>query len=99
MATIIKAQGTETITATGTLLALNGGTQLLIINDGPDPVQYQIDSGAAATKTFSLTDFTLNSGESEVTDIRSGGSMFAICEAAKTCSIRYKCVDAGGSRR
>ena len=102
MASIIKAQGSKAIDASGppsaTAISLLGGTQLVLINDGANPIQFDITDSGDATKTFTAGDFALAVGASLVLEVRNANSIFAICDTALSSTLSYLSIDSKGKR-
>ena len=95
MASLITGQGTESVTASETVVDLGGGTQLTIVSAGPLAINFEIEDATTATVVFDATDFTLASGESIVIDLKKGHSMALIASGAGPTTIKWICINSG----
>lgn len=63
--------------------------QVLIINDGPDPINYFIDvDDPDAPPTFDEDTFSLEMGKSMTHIVEAFENLWAICDTGETASIR-----------
>lgn len=72
------------------LIYIQEANQLLIINDGPDPINYFINDGV---KAFNADSFFIPMGEFCIDTIRNLQHFFVICDTGGTASVRYKAVE------